>query len=175
MHEDQILLSEEALPVPYVITLAPDKVRFLELTDFLNAEPDVWIEALRKLSPQPAVSPPNYPHWKGLDLQAIDALCPGEGWDARLRIHHALGKLYLQHDAPTYAYSSFHVGLLLNEYNYEEFIRAWVVETLRSWKLSESLKNSPDHIVLVRAPGSFGYIFHKTPFVLERLAILSEE
>jgi hypothetical protein len=143
--------------------------------DFLGAEVDVWIEALRKLAPQPAVSPPNSHHWQGLDLQAIDALCPGESWHAKLRIHHALGKLFFTHYAPTYVYESFHVGLLLNEYNCEEFIRAWVVETLGNWKLSESLKNSPDHIVLVRAPGSFGYIFRKTPFVLERLAILSEE
>src|ERR1035441_2318151 len=169
MHEDQTLLSEEPLQAAYVVTLAPDKVRFLKLADFLNAEPDVWIEALRKLSPQPAVSPPSSRHWRGLDLEAIDALCPGEGWDARLRIHHALGKLYFRHDAPTYVYSSFHVGLLLNEYNYEEFIRAWVVETLGNWKLTESLKNTPGHLVLVRAVGSFGYIFRKTPFVLARL------
>ncbi len=175
MHEEQIHLSEEPLQAAYAITLAPGNVKFLKFSDFLGAEVDVWIEALRKLSPQPAVSSPNSPQWKGLDLEAIDALCPGEGWDTRLRIHHALGKLYFQQDAPTYAYSSFHVGLLLNEYNYDEFIRAWVVDTFRNWKHSESLKNAPDHIVLVRAPGSFGYIFRKTPFVLARLAILSEE
>ncbi|MEK7676906.1 MAG: GIY-YIG nuclease family protein [Verrucomicrobiota bacterium] len=133
-----------------------------------------------------------------MDLEAVDALCPGESWDARLRIHHALGKLYFQHDAPSYVYSSFHVGLRLNKYNYEEFIRAWVVKTLGNWRLTESLKKSPDHIVLVRAPGmhismtgrhimspdhivlvrapgSYGYIFRKTPFVLARLAIVSEE
>jgi hypothetical protein len=175
MHEDQIHLSEEPLEAAYVINLAPNKVMFLKFADFLSAEADVSIEALRKRDPQPIVSPPNCSHWRGLDLESIDVLCPRESWDAKLRIHHALGKLFFRHDAPTYVYESFHVGLLLNEYNYEEFIRAWVAETLGNWKLTESLKNSPDHTVLVRAPGSFGYIFRKTPFVLARLAIVVNE
>jgi hypothetical protein len=170
MNASQIQLSEKPTESAYTITLAPEKVRYLKFSDFLCAKVGVWIDFLRGLSSQPIIHPPIHA-WKGFNLEAIDALCPREKWDTRLRIHHALGKLYFKHDAPTNIYASFHEGLKLNNYNYEEFINAWVMEVWASnnWQQRDSLAKSPDHIRLG------GYIYRKTSFVLARLIVIAKE
>lgn len=178
MNDLEKSLYEKPIDTAYrIVTLTPNKVSYLKFTDFLLTDVGVWLCLFRKLSLQQVDTPYAATLGRGFDLQAIDALCPSANWEDRLRIHHALGKLYLEHDAPSYVYASFHIGLLLDEYNYEEFARAWVLETLGigNRKLKESLKSSPDHIVLVRSPGSFGYIFRKTPFVLAQLALKAKE
>jgi hypothetical protein len=175
MSTNQIELSEEPLGYAYTITLALNKIRYFSFNDFLKTDVEILIETLRKLCPQPIIRPPATGLKPGLNLEAIDALCPDESWDVKLHIHHKLGQQYFSEDVPAYAYLSFHVGLMLKEYNFEEFTKSWVKETLSDYKLGRALANSPDHIVLVRPEAKLGYVFQKTPFVIARLAVLPEE
>lgn len=58
MHEPELRLSEDPLGAAYaIVALGPYKVRFLKFTDFLQVEVDVWLDMLRKLSPQQVDTP----------------------------------------------------------------------------------------------------------------------
>lgn len=147
----------------------------LKFSDFLKADVEGWITFFGARSQSPTIDVQCGD--SGLDLVAIDKLAPRESWQNRLRLHHALGKFFFEKGNPTFAYESFHFGLMLEAFNLQEFNNAWETESIEMGRgdLRKQLAESPDHIELFRFGSTQGYYFKTTPFVLKHSQIASEK
>ena len=163
-----------AIYTSYGISFDGKNFVHLKFSDFLKADVEGWIKKIGVRSKSPTINVQCGDN--GLDLVAIDRLNPRESWQNRIRLHHALGKSFFEKGNPTFAYESFHLGLMLEAFNLQEFNNAWEAESIEMGRgdLREQLAQSPDHIELFRFGSTQGYYFKKTPFVLKHSQIASE-
>jgi hypothetical protein len=69
-----------------------------------------------------------------------------ETWDNKLRAHHSIARLYRDQGVPPLIYCTFHFGLNLKSFEFDECINAWVKE---AWGYStEWYSASKQHVVL---------------------------
>ncbi len=164
-----------AIYTSYSISFDGTNFVHLKFTDFLKSDVEEWINFLGGRSQSPIINVQCADN--GLDLVAIDRLAPSESWESRLRLHHALGKSFFEKGNPTYPYEAFHFMLMLEQFNLEEFNKAWAAETIEMGQgdLRETLDKSPDHIKIFRLGGTAPYYFRKTPFVFEQIQIALEK
>jgi hypothetical protein len=155
----------------YGISFEGETVYHLKISDFSKIDVEEWIEFFGTHSQVPIIKVQS--EERGLNLVAVDRLALRESWQNRLRLHHALARSYFERGIPTYAYESFHFGLMLDSFSLQEFEAAWVAESIEMGQqvLRERLSQSPDHIKLYRSGSEQGYYFRKTPFVLKQIQI----
>lgn len=111
-----------------------------------------------------------------LDLAEFDALIQSASWEERLRLHHELGRIYISETMPSSVYCSFHEILRLKDAAFRECLEAWAKSALDNDDITNSYRNSPEHLVMTHAgrPYDLTIVFSKTAFVKERLDFLEQ-
>lgn len=168
----------------YTVTLAPGVVRYLDFTEFCEAEIETVLAELRAASSNPAIDKPydgfKHPDYRILsptcvDIVDVDKLLPNASWAERLSIHHALGRLMIHELMPSWVYVDFHRRLQLGtHFAIAECVEAWVKGTVKDWHLAKSYLPSAEHIVIQRSLTEYG-VFKKTSFVRSRLDSIAED
>ena len=159
----------------YTITLAPGLVRYLEVAVFLEADIERWIALLREASAQPKIQTSREDVYgeryfaSGLNLTEVDRFFPCADWEQRLRTHHALGRLWVEHEIPSRVYCFFHRELRLSALELDECRNAWVKEAWDDEDVTESFVGESNHLVVGRG------VFRMTRFVADRIAALKQE
>jgi len=163
----------------YVVTLSPGHVRYMTPVEFFNSDVENVIAEIRLLTPAPTIRSPNrvlrqstYQGGDNCSFQTYDRLVEGESWEVRLRVHHAVGQMWLNDGMPCHSYSSFHSYLSLGKlFAFAECLDAWVRGTERNDDLANSYRGSPEHLVLDDVPyhGWCVLVFKRTNFVTEKL------
>ncbi len=113
-----------------------------------------------------------------LESSDIDYFIQDESWENKLRVHHSFGYFLLHNGLPSHVYSFFHAGLKLGKhFAFGECVASWVANAIENKDLAESFKKSPEHLVdlIPKDKGCVCYVFKKTDFVKERLAIIAKE
>lgn len=169
----------------YTLTFSPGVVRYLKIADFLNASVEEWIQSIRASSDDPQIKAPveyrisDFDDYlsPALKFQSIDALVPNASWEDRLRAHHILGTLYKQHQVPSPVYNCFHSNLGLQEFELDNFLASWTKEAWQNRDVTESFNASSTHVIF-ECEGKYNVersVFFKTPFVLGRLAKITNQ
>ena len=135
MKAEEALFCKEAKfsGADYTITLAPGVVRYLTVETFLSEEVERLIDILYRLSAGPQIRNPRTQFVRpgdavGLNIEEVDNLLPNETWEKRLRLHHKLGRLYLEHGMASWVYCCFHSQLGLKTIEFDACLEAWVGE-----------------------------------------------
>lgn len=166
----------------YTLTLGPGQVRHLDAFDFFGASVESLIETLHAASSKVEVSsvPTKIYNFHGgghqmgdFETQGLDSLLKGANWEERLRVHHALGRLWMQEGMPTGVYVLFHRRLELGRhFAIAECLEAWVPDSAKR-TLADSYRSSPEHLYVAERWDNFA-VFARTAFVRERLEIIAE-
>ena len=166
--------------VSYTVTLAPGMVRYLSVDAFFKGDVDKIINEISRYSVSPIITPPNYSrhNYVYFEFPDLDKLIGAASWDVRLRVHHAVGCLVINHQTPSYVYCGFHSHLRLGvQFDVAECLNSWVEGTARNGDIARSYEASPKHIVF-RVRTHFGEdycVFKKTDFLVRRLDAIAKE
>ena len=92
----------------YTITLGPGQVRYLNAFDFFGADAEAVIKTIEAASSTVSISSApwrmRHPDILGnntvFESEQVDALLKVATWQDRLKVHHALGRLWIQESMP---------------------------------------------------------------------------
>ena len=185
----------------YTVILSPGIVRYLKPEHLWEANLENVISGIGALSDCPEIKTPlcyfgkwtkedskfhdrhdrlpNYRH--ELTSFCIDQFLEGETWENKLRVHHSFGQYF--NALPSHIYSYFHrIFKLGKKFHFNECVKSWVAEATENIDLAESFKKSPKFFVEIADLSQDDddsniccYVFKKTDFVKERLAIIEKE
>jgi hypothetical protein len=169
------LLSDVPRSHPaYTVIGGPGVVRYFTVTGFFDADLDSALAEIKQSGQHPEIESPGYAYLPEVNLALIDSLFDGS-WEERLRLHHALGRLFLNHRMPSAVYCQFHHHLQLGRnLHLDKCLEAWVKGTESNLDLTRSYETSTEHLVLQRCD-SYYCVYRKTPFVRDRLNTLAAE
>ena len=162
----------------YTVVLAPGQIRHVNVFDFFGSDIDKtvdWISnnaaAFEILWIPRVLDHPNTFRVR-FDASAIDKLLDRGDWQSRLRVHHALGRAWMDLEMPTSTYVLFHQILSLDShFAIAECLDAWVRESSTDAALANSYRSSAEHLFLCNKLQEFA-VFRQTPFVLERANVV---
>jgi hypothetical protein len=173
----------------YSIILGPGIVKYFSVGYFLRNSADDAVSVLKSFSKEFTLKVPDINfgmevlqrrlerqntligNFQGcaVNIMDVDYFLAVEDWERRLRTHHAFCHFCFSHAMPSMVYACFHEWLELDEFSFEECLKAWIKDGGRSETFLESYRFSPDHAV-VRRGNRNSFVFEKTPFVREMLA-----
>ena len=182
----------------YTVILSPGVVRYLKPQVFWATDVEKLISAIKQLSENPEVKTPSFfvEKWSAddskfyeqhkrlpfnkpiLESSLIDCFIEDEPWENKFRVHHSFGYFLLKDGLPSRVYSFFHSGLKLEKhFAFGECVASWVANAIENKDLAESYKKSPEHLVdiIVNDEDYACFVFKKTDFVKERLAMMAKE
>lgn len=182
----------------YTLIMSPGVVRYMDPKLFWNTDIEKLIGAVKLASENPGIKTPEYclgeitaedtafinfhgrVSFKTPTMQSsmIDQFIEDESWETKLRVHHVFGYFFIKHRLPTHVYAFFHRGLKLGkQFTFGECVASWVADAIENKDLAESFNGSPEHLVNVITEGEHYacYVFKKTAFVEERLAMMAKE
>jgi hypothetical protein len=192
---DAPLLRKAPIRTDYVIELSAGEVRYVALEDFLKADIESVISQIKQSTQSPIIRPRasfGLSNGEGFCTLDYDRLAEGESWESRLRLHHAICRMILDHGTPYGLYYSFHCYLSLGKlFAFDECLQSWVKEARNSWDITQSYTASPEHFVLqvnvakgvadTSSRGGFHCmvskepcVFRKTDFVKKKLLEVAE-
>jgi len=148
------LLRMDSTGNNYVITLSPGEVRYIDADDFLGADIENVISQIKQVSESPIIAMRRafgFSNGNGHGFHAVsyDGLVEGEAWESRLRLHHTICRMILNHGTPYGLYYSFHCYLSLGKlFAFDECLQSWLKEASKSTDIVESYLASAEHFVL---------------------------
>lgn len=171
----------------YTVIVGPGEVRYLQATNFFNADVEQVINEIRTATSTPVVHSPRdrtlfcaTPFAVRFDCALLDQLLATAEWDDRLRAHHAIGGIAMRHGVPPWVYVAFHTHLRLNHRCATvQCAEAWVKGTEWDRDMARSFDGSGAHVVIedsnVEMVDGNGYaVFFKTAFVQSRLNAIAD-
>ncbi len=195
MQNSLIQLLERSNFSCFKITLGPGVVRYLCVEEFLGANVEETISLIRSLPDSLEIEEPppirpgsltqefkrNWPeflhqeNWMKLDFESVNRFADTKTWDNKLRIQHALGRLFLAEGMPSWVYCRFHELLRLKEIAFDECLKSWIKGAIGDRDITNSYRKSSDHIIVYERDEDIECVFTKTPFVMEKLNVLERD
>src|SRR5206468_1832593 len=120
-------------------TVSPGVVRYVEMADFIAADVDAVIRELTPFERTLQIRTPYREYrekrtpvvWeRELKFDEINQLTRGMTSIDRLRILHAMGKVFSQCGMPSWVYYCFHRQLGLTDFAFDHCMNSWIPETL---------------------------------------------
>lgn len=164
----------------YTIALGPGQVRYLNAFEFWGWSIDSLIQAIRAestnvevLSVPLRIAHPEFSFNCAFSSEPLDNLLDKANWENRLRIHHALGHVWIHEKMPPDAYVLFHRRLELGQhFAIAECLEAWIRSSATDAALANSYRSSLEHLFVISQSRNFA-VFARTAFVRDRLEAIA--